>query len=207
MVRKGKSIALVLSADEVMVGEAGQLIYNNFCEQVSALKAATIWMPELVQQDTMSVATGIVTRKKLVMEANELVGSGLHYLPVHREKANASRASAVSISTAGSICHMVLSPILYSGAKDVSSNGESEAAADPTPCHICPHPTHQTNNEKEHVINVDESKDEKLKLQMVNDELHYGLCIVQGKLLKMYEMAYDLVDELKKIKANLVDHI
>ncbi|KAG0700693.1 hypothetical protein DFH29DRAFT_1000933 [Suillus ampliporus] len=234
MVGKDKGIILALSTDEVTTGEVAQVMYIHFHKQ----------------SDTTSVATGMVTRKKLVMEVSVLDVPGvskatrskavppcmsaktsidpnfvLHDLPCtqcqakdtvfmqlcngflcHREKPDTGRASAVSASVAGSIHRTVSSPTLDSGAKDASSDGESEAPADPMPCHIRPCPTHWTNKGKEHAINVNESADEKLKLRMENDELHHGLHLAQGKLLKMYEMTYDLADELRKMEAKLADH-
>ncbi|KAG1745126.1 uncharacterized protein EDB91DRAFT_1080618 [Suillus paluster] len=249
-VGRGKGIVLGLSVDEVIAGDAGQSMYEHFCGQVSALKAAAIRTPEPIQQDTTSVATGMVTRKKSVMECmsakapidpmhvvhtppctrcqgKELVCEGpkgqgctscrtakqsCDYATgscsaAHREKADVSRASAVSASVSGSIRRTVSSPTLDSAAKDASSDGESEVAANLPPRCICPRPTRQTNKGKGRAINVDEYEDEKSKMRMENDELHHGLRLVQGKLLKMYELAYDLVDDLKKMEAKLVDRM
>ncbi|KAG1745059.1 uncharacterized protein EDB91DRAFT_1080567 [Suillus paluster] len=268
-VGRGKGIVLALSADEVAAGEAGQLMYEHFRGQVSVLKAAAIRMPEPIQQDTTSVATGMVTKKKLAMEVSipdmpgvsrtsrsklpprmsakapinpthvvhtppctqcqgkELVCEGPKgqgctscqaakqscdyatgsHSAARREKADISRVSAVSVSVSGSICRTVSSPTLDSAAEDASSDGESEVAADPPPRHICPHPTHQTNKGKGHAINVNEYEDEKLKMRMENDELHHRLRLAQGKLLKMYKLAYKLVDDLRKMEVKLADRM
>ncbi|KAG0691543.1 hypothetical protein DFH29DRAFT_1010806 [Suillus ampliporus] len=267
-VAKEKGIVLALPADEVAAGEAGASMYNHFYAQVSMLKAAAIRTPEPDEQNSTSVATGTVTRKKSVMEVSvpDVPGVSrttrskavpprmsaktsidpnfiLHDPPcsrcqakdalcegpdgqgcttcrsakqacdyatgsraaVRREKPDTGKASAVSASAAGSIRCTVSSPTLDSVAKDASSDGESEAPADPTPRRIRPRPTRRTNKGKSRAINVDESADEKSKLRMENDELRHGLRLAQGKLLKMYEMVYDLADELKKMEAKLAD--
>ncbi|KAG0694694.1 hypothetical protein DFH29DRAFT_880546 [Suillus ampliporus] len=227
-VAKEKGIILALPADEVAAGEAGALMYNHFYARVSALKAAAIRTPEPDEQNSTSVTTGTVTRKKSVMEcmsaktsinpnfvvhdppcsrcqAKDALCEGPHgqgcitcqsakqacdyatgsHAAVRREKPNTGKASAVSASVAGSIRHTVSSPTLDSVAKDASSDGESEAPADPMPCRIHPHPTHRTNKGKSRAINVDESVDEKSKLRMENDELRHRLRLAQDELRKM----------------------
>ncbi|KAG1756590.1 uncharacterized protein EDB91DRAFT_1076576 [Suillus paluster] len=188
-VGRGKGIVLGLSADEVIAGDAGQSMYEHFCgqEEVSdgGERPGYTWgfSGNLIEVTTSSRSAAC------------------------REKANGSRASAVSASVGGSIRRTVSSPTLDSAAKDASSDGESEVAADLPPRHIRPRPTRQTNKGKGHAINVDEYEDEKSKMRMENEELCHGLRKVQGKLLKMYELAYELADDLRKMEAKLADRM